>query len=372
MVNLDKSFWQGKRVLITGHTGFKGSWLMLYLLNLGAKIWGYSLEPETEKSLFKQLNLENELSFNKINSYKSLYSDVRDLKRLRNFVNDCQPEIVFHLAAQSIVLKSYTHPLETWEVNVQGTLNLLETLKSVKNFCSVIVVTTDKVYKNKSWDFGYRENDELGGYDPYSSSKAAAEIAVSSWRSSFCGKESFQTSNLGIATVRAGNVIGGGDWAQDRIIPDCIKSITNKKPVNIRSPKSTRPWQHVLEPISGYLMLAQKIFEINSFENSYTSSFNFGPQQKDNRSVLDMVNEVFKYWPGEYIISSNKNAKYESKKLTLNIEKTNNLLKWYPKWSFEFAIEKTVNWYKNFNEGKSAISCCKSDLISFEEFKIGN
>ena len=245
MVNLERNFWQEKRVLITGHTGFKGSWLLLYLLNIGAKVWGYSLEPEKEQSLFKQLNFDNESSFYKNKSLKSFYSDIRDLSKLKKCIEECQPEIVFHLAAQSLVLKSYEDPLETWQVNVQGSLNLLEALKSVNNFCSVILVTTDKVYKNKSLDIGYKENDELGGYDPYSASKAASEIAISSWKSSFCGKESFQTSNLGIATVRAGNVIGGGDWAKNRIIPDSIKALINNEPVKVRSPESTRPWQHV-------------------------------------------------------------------------------------------------------------------------------
>ena len=367
MVSIETNFWKGRRVFISGHTGFKGSWLALWLSTLGSEIFGYSLQPEDKNSLFSQMNLNTKINIKNAGEIHSCYEDIREFVKLKECITNFQPEIVFHLAAQPLVKKSYLKPLDTWEINVQGTLNLLESLKEIESFCAVVMVTTDKVYKNNNWDFGYRENDPLGGHDPYSSSKAAAEIAIESWRSSFCGLSGHQSINLGISTARAGNVVGGGDWAQDRIIPDLIRSLIEEKPVYIRSPFSTRPWQHVLEPLSGYLILAQKLFESNSFQSSLTSSFNFGPSYEGHRNVKDLANEIFKYWPGEYIDISNDDAPYESKKLSLQIDKANNLLNWHPRWSFSETVRKTVNWYKAFNDGKSAIECCLSDLKDFQE-----
>ena len=367
MVNIEANFWKGRRVLITGHTGFKGSWLALWLSSLGSEIFGYSLQPESKNSLFSQINFNKKININNDGVIHNCFHDLRDFGKLKECIKNFRPEIVFHLAAQSLVKKSYLKPLDTWQINVQGSLNLLESLRDLESFCAVVMVTTDKVYKNKNWDFGYRENDLLGGHDPYSASKAAAEIAIDSWRSSFCGLSAHQTTNLGISTARAGNVIGGGDWAQDRIIPDSIRSLIEEKPVSIRSPFSTRPWQHVLEPLSGYLILAQRLFESNSFQSSFASPFNFGPYHEGNRNVKELVNEIFKYWPGDFRDVSNDDLPYESKKLSLQIEKANNLLNWHPTWSFSETVRKTVNWYKAFNDGQSAIECCLSDLKDFQE-----
>ena len=264
-----------------------------------------------------------------------------------------------------MVKKSYQYPLDTWQVNLQGSLNLLEALKDLNSFCAVVMVTTDKVYENKNWDFGYRENDLLGGHDPYSASKAAAEIAIASWRSSFCGVFDYQTSNLGISTARAGNVIGGGDWAEDRIIPDSIRALIDGKSILIRSPFSSRPWQHVLEPLSGYLILAQRIYESNSFQSCFTSPFNFGPNFEGNRNVKELINEIFRYWPGKYKDISQTKSPHESKRLSLQIDKANNLLHWYPRWSFNESVKHTINWYSDVNKGASAIECCLSDLRNF-------
>ena len=371
LVNIESSFWKDKRVLLTGHTGFKGSWLSLWLLTLGADVWGYSLES-SEKHLFKKLKFDCPKIPNDLGSINSKYADIRDFDSIKQFVVDAQPEIVFHLAAQPLVRTSYRDPRGTWDINVNGTLNLLEALKSLKSFCAVVLITTDKVYENKNWDFGYRENDVLGGYDPYSASKAAAEIAIASWRSSFCGDAIYQTPYLGISTARSGNVIGGGDWSEDRIIPDAIKALEFSKPIMIRSPNSIRPWQHVLEPLSGYLCLAQKIFESFSFKNSLTSAFNFGPKQEENHNVQQVVEEILKYWKGEFKISSNPNEPYEAKNLRLHIEKANNLLSWYPRWSFQKSIERTIKWYKAVSQGEFPISACILDLRDYEESDNGN
>ncbi len=371
LVNIRSSFWKGKRVLLTGHTGFKGSWLSLWLLTLGADVWGYSLGC-SEKDLFKKLKFDSPKIPNDLGSINSKYDDIRNFDSLKKFIINSQPEIVFHLAAQPLVRNSYRDPLGTWDVNVNGTLNLMEALKSLKSFCAVVLITTDKVYENKNWEFGYRENDVLGGYDPYSASKAAAEIAIASWRSSFCGNAIHQTPFLGISTARAGNVIGGGDWSEDRIIPDSIKSLELSKPILVRSPNSIRPWQHVLEPLSGYLCLAQNIFESSSFESPLTSAFNFGPKQEENHNVKQVVEEILKYWDGNFENISNPDEPHEAKNLSLHIEKANNLLNWYPKWNFSKSIEKTIKWYKAVNQGECPISCSLLDLRDYQKNNNGN
>jgi len=284
MVSQKLSFWSGKKVLITGHTGFKGSWLMLWLLEQGAEVYGYSLEPKKDLNLFN--NLLKELSFNNFNHF---IGDICELKDFKSYIFQTKPDIIFHLAAQSLVRKSYEEPINTWQTNLIGSLNLLQCLRELDSNCSVVLVTTDKVYKNNEWIFGYRENDQLGGFDPYSASKAALEIAVSSWRNSFCKSHSDNNSNIKIATARAGNVIGGGDWAEDRIIPDIMRSLSNNKILEIRNPLSTRPWQHVLEPLWGYMELARKLY-MN--EKGFCEAFNFGPLIESNKKVIAAINEM--------------------------------------------------------------------------------
>ena len=275
---LDTHFWVDKRVLVTGHTGFKGSWISLWLSQLGAEVNGVALVPN-HPSLFEQLDLP---CF--INRHHLL--NIGDVNGLAEIVSSCQPQIVIHLAAQPLVRQSYRDPLGTWATNVQGSLNLLEALKPLNHHCSVVMVTTDKVYANREWYYGYREDDRLGGHDPYSASKAATELAISSWRSSFCGREDHQTPHLAIATARAGNVIGGGDWAEDRIIPDAMRSLAAGEPIPVRRPGSTRPWQHVLEPLGGYLLLAEKLTKVG---DTFASAFNFGPSLEANRSVRELI-----------------------------------------------------------------------------------
>ena len=286
--NKERSFWFGKKVLITGHTGFKGSWLTIYLLLKGANVYGFSL-PKIKDSLYSKLEL------NKQNLDGKLYDNFGSIIEKNNFEKflvDLQPDIVFHLAAQSLVRKSYLSPYETWNVNLMGSINLIESLNKIEKKCACIVVTTDKVYANQNQIYSYREIDPLGGKDPYSASKSAVELAINSWRSSFCGLKSHQIRNLGISTVRAGNVVGGGDWAEDRIVPDAIRSLIEKKSLNIRNPKSIRPWQHVLEPLNGYVLLAKEMYESlpiadNDNQEIY-GAFNFGPTINSNKSVEEL------------------------------------------------------------------------------------
>ncbi len=356
-----KEFWKNKKVLITGHTGFKGSWLTLYLLNLGAKVTGLALNPNENQPLFNQLDLERKIHHNIV--------DINNLELVKEIVNDSKPDFIFHLAAQPLVRESYINPLNTWKTNVFGSLNLLESIKDFSHMCSIVIVTTDKVYKNINWHYGYRENDPLGGYDPYSSSKAALEIAVSSWRDSFCGTKSYQNPNLFIATCRAGNVIGGGDWGEDRIIPDIIRNLQENKVIKIRNKFAIRPWQHVLEPISGYVQLAKKIYETSDTKSKLNlcGAFNFGPNLDSNRKVSELVNEVIKYWKGTWIDTSNDDDFHEAKILKLNIDKSYELLNWKPKWEFGEVIYRTIMWYKNQHQKLSSpIDLCLNDIKDFQ------
>lgn len=356
MVN--KSFWRGRRVFLTGHTGFKGSWLLLWLQQLGAEVWGYSLAPESEPNLFLQLSKDPHLA--KSSNYYQ--ADLADLAELKVSVQQAQPDVVIHLAAQPLVRHSYVDPLSTWNTNVQGSLHLLEALKLLHHRCAVVMVTTDKVYQNFEWPYGYREIDRLGGHDPYSASKAAAEIAISSWRASFCGTASHQTPHLRIATARAGNVIGGGDWAADRIVPDAIRALSANKPIAVRNPTATRPWQHVLEPLGGYLRLAEKLA---SDADPPCEAFNFGPHLESNRSVSNLVAEMLKHWPGDWIDQSDNHAPHEAGLLHLQVDKARHLLGWQPRWDFATTINRTVGWYRAVHEGSNPFDCCISDLKAF-------
>lgn len=359
---LEQSFWRGRRVLITGHTGFKGSWLTLWLLSLGAEVWGYALAPEPGRSLFTDLGLDKAKGNVDWGRLHHCLGDACDLEALQQVVADAQPEVVLHLAAQALVRRGYVDPLGTWATNVQGSLHLLEALKPLQQFCAVVMVTTDKVYANQEWDYGYRELDRLGGHDPYSASKAAAELAISSWRSSFCGPSTYQTPHLAIATARAGNVIGGGDWAEDRIVPDAMRSLAAGKSIPVRQPRATRPWQHVLEPLGGYLLLAENL----SRGGVEASAFNFGPTLEANRSVRELVEAALAHWPGSWRDLSDPTAPHEAGRLHLQIDKAHHQLNWRPHWYFANTVERTVAWYRAVHEGASAMACCLEDLNAYQ------
>ena len=361
---LSSAFWQGRRVLLTGHTGFKGAWLTLWLLSMGAHVWGISLEPEDEQSLFSLLRLLELEDRNTPGELHHHVGDIRDLDVCREVVQESQPQVVFHLAAQALVRRSYDQPLETWSTNVQGSLNLLESLREVTHPCAVVMVTTDKVYENREWDYGYREFDRLGGNDPYSASKAAAELAVASWRSSFCGCGQRQTPHLMIATARAGNVIGGGDWAVDRIVPDAMRSLAAGEPIPVRSPQSTRPWQHVLEPLGGYMVLAEQLVASGV---GIAGAFNFGPALEANRSVQELVEEALQHWPGTWHDLSDPAALHEAGKLHLQIDKAYHQLSWRPRWNFATSVARTVAWYRAVHEGDTALDCCFADLQAYQQ-----
>ena len=333
------NFWNGKKVFVTGHTGFKGSWLVFWLSELGANVTGYSLKPKNRENLFEKLKLKKKIS-------KNYFADIRNYKKLKKAVKLCNPEVVFHLAAQPLVLDSYKEPLKTYETNVIGTANLLESCKLVNKLRSVLIITTDKCYKNKEINYGYKEEDELGGYDPYSSSKACAEIVTGSYNDSF-----FYNSKTNIASVRAGNVIGGGDWSKNRIVPDILKAYNQNKELFVRNPKSTRPWQHVIEPISGYLKLARVLFH----KKSFSGAWNFGPYKKDNLKVSEIIKLFEKNLEKNkfrYKFSKKKQKLHEANLLMLDIRKVIKNLNWKPKWSADQAIKKVIEWNEWYKKNK--------------------
>ena len=350
----DPAFWQGRKVLLTGHTGFKGGWLALWLNELGAQVTGLALAPEGGLNLFDQLQLEQLLDHH--------LGDIRDPDLLKTIVAETQPDVVLHLAAQPLVRLSYQEPVATWATNVMGTIHLLEALRLLDQPCSAVLITTDKVYRNNEWLYGYRENDPLGGHDPYSSSKAAAEIAIASWRSSFCGTSPHQTPHLRVASARAGNVIGGGDWALDRIVPDAMRALSRGELIGVRNPGATRPWQHVLEPLGGYLRLAENL----TSSAELASTFNFGPQLEANRPVRELVEEALRHWPGRWQDQSDPSAPHEASLLNLVIDKAHHQLGWAPRWHFATTVERTVNWYRRVHEGQaSVLECCLDDLTAY-------
>jgi len=364
LVMLSPEFWKGRRVFVTGHTGFKGSWLSLWLLSLGAEVWGYALAPDPKRALFTDLGLDQTTGNADWGHLHHRLGDVRNLQDLSRCVEEAQPEVVLHLAGQPLVRRSYRDPLDTWLINVQGSLHLLEALKPLQHPCAVVIVTTDKVYANREWDYGYREDDSLGGHDPYSASKAAAELAIASWRDSFIGQNSHQTPYLAIATARAGNVIGGGDWSEDRIVPDAMRCLSEGESIQVRRPESTRPWQHVLEPLGGYLILAEKLATSGQ---AYAGAFNFGPLLEANRSVRELVEAALVYWPGSWRDISDSSAPHEAGRLHLQIDKAHHQLGWRPRWPFPTTVERTVNWYRADHEGGSSLSGCLADLQSYNE-----
>ena len=336
-------FYKNKKVLITGHTGFKGSWLVQILLNLGADIVGVSLPVETTPNLFDILRFDSNKHI------KNYFADIRDFKKMKEIFEAEKPEIVFHLAAQAIVRSSYDDPLKTITTNVEGTANILQAAKEVEGVKSVVIITTDKVYENKEWHHAYRENDPLGGYDPYSASKAGADIVANSYIQSFFNPKDFKEKhNTLVAIARAGNVIGGGDWAEYRLIPDIIRSIYEKKEkIESRNPQSVRPWQHVMEPLSGYMMLAQGLYEGKS---DLSGAWNFGPNNESFVSVNDLIDEAIRILDDGVHETKADNSKHEAALLRLDINKASALLKWQPRLNFKSTLEITFSWYKNYYE----------------------
>ena len=334
-------FYQGRQVVVTGHTGFKGGWLSLWLKQLGAKVHGISLPAPTHPNFHEVIQSH---SFS-----GETECDIRNLTALTTALDKTRPEVIFHLAAQPIVRRSYAEPLETFETNAVGTANLLEAVRRTELNCLCLVITSDKCYENREWEFAYRENDPLGGHDVYSMSKAATELVAQAWNKSFFAPN----PKLGpVVTVRAGNVIGGGDYAQDRIVPDCIRALTEKKPILVRNPVAVRPWQHVLECLSGYLWLAARLHG-QPKNSKLATPFNFGPEPSARQPVRRLVEEILKTWPGEWQDASNPGSVHEATLLSLSIEKAGALLGWYPAWDFAEAIARTTAWYYQRHEKRN-------------------
>jgi CDP-glucose 4,6-dehydratase len=335
--------YRGKRVLVTGHTGFKGAWLSEWLLSLGAEVGGFALPPPTTPSLFDQLGLAARM--------QHTLGDVRDFAAVQQAIDRFRPDFVFHLAAQPLVRLSYAQPVETYATNVMGTVHVLEAVRLAARPCVVVAITTDKCYENREWVHSYREEDPMGGYDPYSSSKGAAELVIAAYRRSFFSSQLSALSSqpvVKLASARAGNVIGGGDWALDRIVPDCIRSLRAGASIPVRNKIATRPWQHVLEPLSGYLWLGACLAnsQLSAFSSQLASAFNFGPSLTSNRTVAELVQEILKHWPGEWTDKSDPHAVHEAKLLNLATDKAHHLLQWCPVWNFAETIKETVRWYR--------------------------
>jgi len=338
---IDQEFWKDKRVFLTGHTGFKGSWLCLWLQQLGADVTGYSLAPPTNPSLFDVANVAQGM--------KTIIGDIRDGVMLSNAMSNAAPEIIIHMAAQPLVRQSYIDPVETYSTNVMGTVHLLEAVRGSPSVRAVVIVTTDKCYENKEWVWGYRESDPMGGYDPYNSSKGCAELVTSAFRTSFFNPFDYSEHKVGLATARAGNVIGGGDWASDRLIPDMIVAFKKGENVHIRNPGSTRPWQHVLEPLRGYLVLAENLVRAGA---EFSEGWNFGPNSSDAKPVKSIVKKMIQYWDdGAAWDLDNSENSHEAGYLKLDISKADSRLNWRPLLNLDQALKLTVDWSKNCKNG---------------------
>jgi CDP-glucose 4,6-dehydratase len=346
MTVIDKGFWQGKRVFVTGHTGFKGSWLSLWLFSLGAEVKGYALNPPTSPSLFNEAKISSIID--------SQIGDIRDQNSLHESMVEFNPDILIHMAAQPLVRYSYKAPIETYEVNVIGTAKVLEVARSCAHLKAIVNITTDKCYENDGRSEGYKEEDAMGGYDPYSSSKGCAELVTSSYRRSF-----FQEQGVGLASVRAGNVIGGGDWADDRLIPDILRSFEKNESVVIRNPKATRPWQHVLEPLSGYLILAQKMYHE---QNNYAEGWNFGPRETDVKPVDWILNKMIGNWPNSSWELDSSSNPHEAIFLQLDISKANSRLGWRPIWKLDHTLEKIIDWHQAWLNKEDMQAVCLSEI----------
>ena len=342
------SFWSGKRVLVTGHTGFKGSWLSLWLERLGAEVAGLALEPDTDPALFLQLGLAERIDHR--------IGDIREAATVAARVDEVQPDIVFHLAAQPLVLASYTDPLLTWDTNVMGTAHVLEALRGLSKPCAAVMITTDKVYENREWVHPYREEDRLGGHDPYSASKAGSELVIASWRKSF-----FADHPVRMVSARAGNVIGGGDWAANRILPDLARALGQGAALRLRNPAARRPWQHVLEPLSGYLRLAEALYRGDILADSY----NFGPEPADVHPVRALVETALQHWPGTWEDASDPNAPHEAGLLSLGIERARADLGYVPRWGFADSVRHSVDWYRDVSGGMSPGEITAAQIEAF-------
>lgn len=348
------NFYQGKNVFVTGHTGFKGSWLSAWLLKLGANVTGYALPPAYEQSHFELLGLAKRL--------RHIEGDVRDLDHLTRAMTEARPDIVFHLAAQALVREAYREPRATFETNVMGAVNLCEAVGRAESVRTLVFITSDKAYRNVDWEWGYRETDVLGGRDPYSASKGCAEIVFDAYWTSFLSK----SGRLNAATTRAGNVIGGGDWARDRLIPDCIRALRGKETIEIHHPESTRPWQHVLEPLGGYLHLGRHLGGPKGAD--FRKSWNFGPNNSANKNVGDVVTDVIRLWgSGEVKIQRDPNAPHEDHWLQLNCDRANQYLHWAPTWNYPESIGETIAWYRRYSEGAEIPALTDSQIETYNK-----
>ena len=353
----ERNFFLGKKVFVTGHTGFKGAWLCMMLSRLGADIYGYALKSPTSPSLFDVADVESLLK-------KSIIGDIRNYGFLKETLADIAPEIIIHMAAQPLVRESYINPVETYDINVMGTVNLLEAVRYTDSVKAVVNVTTDKCYENKEWYWGYRENEPMGGYDPYSNSKSCSELVTSSFRNSFFNPSDFGTKHhVALASARAGNVIGGGDWAEDRLIPDFIRSITTNQTVKIRNPYAIRPWQHVLEPLSGYLTLAYNLYKDGC---KYAAAWNFGPEDQDAKNVEWVIAAICRLWGdnANYKIDASPQP-HEAGYLKLDCSKAKALLNWYPQWDIQTALEKVVSWTQCYLSGKNMRECSAQQIEEY-------
>ncbi|MDP2834786.1 MAG: CDP-glucose 4,6-dehydratase [Pseudomonadota bacterium] len=348
---INRDFWRGKRVFLTGHTGFKGGWLSLWLADLGAEVHGYALAPPTEPNFFTVANLPSRLASSQI-------ADIRDAEALARAMQAARPDIVLHLAAQPLVRYSYAAPVETYAVNVMGTVNLLEAVRRTPGVKAVINVTTDKCYENREWVWPYRENEAMGGADPYSSSKACSELATAAWRASF-----LDAAGIHLASARAGNVIGGGDWAADRLIPDFLRALDAGHILNIRSPQATRPWQHVLEPLAGYLMLAEKLHDEGA---EFAEAWNFGPDDDDARPVGWIVEHLCRQVPNAAWQCDAAPQPHEANTLKLDSSKARARLGWQPRWNLETALGRTLEWHQDWKQGADMAASSLRQVLAYE------
>lgn len=355
MIDELRSFYKDKHVFLTGHTGFKGSWMLVLLEHLGAKVTGYALDPLHQHDLYN--SIEGDCLCD------SHIADIRDRNAVHQAIEGSQPDIIFHFAAQALVRESYNIPVNTFDTNIMGTVHVLDAMRILTKPCAGVMITTDKVYENMEWEFHYKENDRLGGFDPYSSSKAGAEIAIASYQKAFFNPKYINEHKKSLASARGGNVIGGGDWADNRIIPDLVRALQKNDPLHVRNPKAIRPWQHVLELLYGYLVLG---FKLHQDPQNIQGAYNFGPEKGDEMTVEELVNTAIRVWgSGEFEHRPDKENLHEAGILRLEIEKSKNSLNWHPRWRSDTAVEKTMNWYKEVFDGSGALEVCRKQIEEY-------